>query len=98
MNEGTRYRVRRALEFLPNTGARASVARLLASAVHNYAHIAAWAPRCIGYVPPVHVWLFLFILALIKHISSPFPAASRPTSLTRLGKRSLAPTRKASFP
>ena len=55
VNEGTRYRVRRTLELFPNTGARASVARVLAAAVYNYAHIAAWAPCCIGYVPPLHL-------------------------------------------
>jgi hypothetical protein len=35
VNEGTRYRVRRALELFPNTGARTSVASFPASAVHN---------------------------------------------------------------
>jgi hypothetical protein len=38
------------------------------------------------------------IFALIKLTSSPFPPASRPMSSMRPDKRSLAPTRKASFP
>ena len=55
MNEGTRYRVRRALELFLNTGARTSVASFLASTVYNHAHIAARAARGTGYALPLHL-------------------------------------------
>ena len=70
VNEGTRYQVRRALELFLNTGTGASVARLLASAVHSHAYIAARAPGSTGYVPPLHMTPPPFMLELIQHTSS----------------------------
>jgi hypothetical protein len=72
VNEGTRYRVRRSLELFLNTGARASVACLLASAVHNHAHIIAWAPRGAEYVLSLHLVPFLSFSHLLSSPAHPF--------------------------
>ena len=98
VNEGTRYRVQCALELFLNAGVGACVMRLLASAVHSHAYIAAQAPGSTGYVPLLHMTPPPFMLELIQHTSSPFPPGSRPTSSMHRGKLPLVPTRKASFP